>query len=662
MSKSKLNLILAASMALASVLQIARAAAPAPTPLLTKRGENELLAILKSDAAFKEKADACRELGVIGGKAAVPVLAGMLADEQLNHIARCALEPNPDPSVDEVFRACLNQLKGRPLVGVIHSIGVRRDAKSASALAKLLADGDPDVAQAAARSLGTIGTSDAANAIQSVLASVSSANRLALSEGLFRCAESLAGNGQRTEAIVIYDQLRGLKEPHQVRAGGWRGAILARGMDGSPLLAEALRSDDWIVIAAAARAAMQLPGSDVTPIIAAELAKGSADKRLLLIRVLGRRADAGALPALFATAKSGETAIRVAAIRAIAEIGQPKAADGLVLMLNDADKDIAQAAQESLASLPGPETDSLVLAMLNSTDASRRITGLDLITRRRMTSSIAAVVEAASDADIKVRSVAIRRLGELAGPSEQPAVLAMLLKAKPGAELDAAEQSLITLSVRMEDPEAAASKLVTAMSQADAEKKGALLRVLSAIGGKTALACVRSAVKAADPEVRNAAIRALGDWTTADAGPDLLVLAKETGNARDRLLCLRSYLVLAGNTEFPADQRLSMCREVNPLIQSAEEKRLFLAALASIQTQPALALVTPYLDDETVRNEAGTAVVAIAARLLRNRDISRIAPRLVEPLQKVTQNASNPDLAQRAAPLLKQAQAGARRD
>ncbi|MBI4657906.1 MAG: hypothetical protein HY735_03495 [Verrucomicrobia bacterium] len=51
--------------------------------------------------------------------------------------------------------------------------------------------------------------------------------------------------------------------------------------------------------------------------------------------------------------------------------------------------------------------------------------------------------------------------------------------------------------------------------------------------------------------------------------------------------------------------------------------------------------------------------MAIADRVLRARDNSKVVPRLVEPLQKVSQNMSNADLAKRAAALLKQAQAGA---
>ena len=45
-------------------------------------------------------------------------------------MARYALETIPDPSVDDALRDALGKLKGRPLLGVIGSLGVRRDAKA----------------------------------------------------------------------------------------------------------------------------------------------------------------------------------------------------------------------------------------------------------------------------------------------------------------------------------------------------------------------------------------------------------------------------------------------------------------------------------------------------------------------------------------------------
>ncbi|MBI4658255.1 MAG: HEAT repeat domain-containing protein [Verrucomicrobia bacterium] len=324
----------------------------APTPLLTQPPD-KLIAILKSDAGHKEKADACRQLAVIGTKEAVAPLASLLEDEKLSHMARYALETIPDPAAAEALRGALGKLKGRPLVGVIGSLGVRRDANAVEALAKFLVNSDAEVAQGAARALGSIGTSAAAKSLDAALAAASAGTQVAFCEGLLRCAEALAARGERDEAIKIYDRLRGLAGPHQVRAGSLRGAILLRQKEGLPLLRQALRSEDFILVGAAARTAMEMPGGEVTQALLTELKPAPANNQILIIQALGKRGDRAATDSLCALAKSGEKSVRLAAIRALAEIGDATAAPILAELEKDADPTISAAAMEGRAALPG---------------------------------------------------------------------------------------------------------------------------------------------------------------------------------------------------------------------------------------------------------------------------------------------------------------------
>ena len=152
--------------------------------------------MLKSGATQEEKATACRQLARVATKQAVPTLAALLGDEKLSHMARYAMEAIRDPSVDDALRDALGRLQGRPLQGVIGSLGVRRDAKAVDALAKLLAAAETETAQSAARALGNIGTPEAAKALDAALTGASGANQLAICEGLFRCAEALPAQGQ----------------------------------------------------------------------------------------------------------------------------------------------------------------------------------------------------------------------------------------------------------------------------------------------------------------------------------------------------------------------------------------------------------------------------------------------------------------------------------
>jgi len=654
MQNSLLNLTLAAGLLLGGTARLSGQTAPPPAATMS---EAQLILVLKSDATQKEKADACLFLARLGTKAAVPALVALLPDEKLSHMARYGLETISDPSVDVALRDALNTLNGRPLVGVIGSLGVRHDANAVPSLSKRLQDPDADVAQAAARALGTIGTSPAVKALQAGLANPPAGNQLAFCEGLFRCAESRAARGERKEALAIYQHLRTQPAlPQQVRAGALIGAIVNDPKKGPALIRESLNSPDYILTAAAVRAAQRMAGAEVTQALTASLARLPADQQMLVMQTLGESRDPAALPVLATLAQSSPKPVRVAAIRALPMIGQPSAVPVLVALLRDNDRDVAQAAQEGLAALPGRDADAAVTTLLASSDTDQRLLALELVGRRRMTGAIPTLLKAATDTDAKVRPVAIRKLGELGGPSVLSALLDLLLGAKDSSELDAAEQALGAVAVRGSNLDASIGQLIAALAKAQPAQKSALLGVLTSLGGPTAMIAVRVAVADPNPDIHAAALRALGAWKTADAAPELLALAKSAATATDKMICLRGYLGWAANPDLPADQRLSMCQQVAGLIQEADEKKLLLGALGSLHTPEALGMAAGYLDDASTKEEATAATVAIAEELLKGKQAAQLASKLIEPLQKAAQATANADLARRAKAQLQQAQ------
>jgi HEAT repeat protein len=654
MKSSKLNLTLVASLALAVAVQTFGNAAES-APDVSKQ-----VAVLTSVGSEKEKADACRMLAHTGTKEAIPALAALLTDEKLSHMARYALEPMPSTDVDKVLREALDKTQGRVKAGIIGSLGVRRDTKAVNALAALLRSGDPEVAPAAARALGSIGNSAAVKALQKAAPGASGVNQLAICEGLLRAAEVALKEGKQRQAAGIYDQLRELQSPaHQVRAAAVRGAILARQNKGIPILVETLRGNDFGLVLAAARAAQEMTGSEVTAALTKELPGLPAPKQIVVIQTLGRRHDLKGLPALMAAAKNSDKSVRMAAIAALPQIGDPSAAPLLLSAMRESDPEIAQAAQENLAALPGREVDKAVLDMLNASDARSRITGMDLAARRRMVTAVPELFKAASGSDQQVRVAAFKRLGELAGPSHIPTFLELMGSAKSQEDMDAIEQALGSVCAKSPNPADSVGMLSGRLGQAQPAQKCALLRVLTGAGGTEALKVVRASLKDSNAEVRAAALRSLTSWNNADAAPDLLELARTAENPTDKMVSLRGYLDMAKRGELNEEQRLTMCREAGALVQKPEEKRLLLAALGDISSADSVALIQPYLEDQATKEEASTAIVGISERLLRRNNSATFAPKLVEPLEKVVGATGNSDLAARAKKLFEQAKSKA---
>jgi HEAT repeat protein len=191
--------------------------------------ESRLLAVLKSDASRSAKDYVCRALKTIGTAESVPALAALLPNQDLSHMARYALERIPATEAAGAIRDAMSNLSGPLKVGMIGSLGARRDAASAAALAGLLGDADPAVACAAAVALGRIGSPEAGKALADRAKGSPDTVKPPVADACFACAEHLLADGKKAEATALYQALSGEKQPKHVRLAATRGLLAAAG-------------------------------------------------------------------------------------------------------------------------------------------------------------------------------------------------------------------------------------------------------------------------------------------------------------------------------------------------------------------------------------------------------------------------------------------------
>jgi len=635
-------------------------------------GEAELLAILKSGTASRfDKSDACRQLAICATKTSVPTLAALLTDPDLSHMARYALEPLKDPSVDDALRDALGKTSGNVRAGIIHSLGVRRDAKAVPALIALLPD--PFAASALAR----IGTPDAIAAIEKALPATAAACLLA--------AETNPS---------LYEKLIAANIPPHIRIGAMAGAIRARGADGIPTLVQLLHGDDPAMFGVALRLTREWNEPKLTAALAAEIAKLPSDRQELLVRALGDRGDRAVVPSLLA--------LRTAAsIQALVQLGAT-AAVPMFVELALSGRELAPAAQAALVSLPGKEAEEAILGLLGHADAKIRALGITLVSQRRISGATPALLKTVTDADDAVRAAAVKALGETASAKEFPSLVELLLKAKSFADAEAAESALTAVCVRESKPTGAnvtvikavygdlpngrsadvtdkvaalvkkgefqieasnqnfgdpapktpkkltieyntgsgiqsktvaegdsialsavavppaiTDALCAALSQAVGPAKVSLLRVLRSAGGPRSLAAIRAAATDANTEVRDTALRAICDWPSPDALPDLINLARTSSDPKFKILALRGWLRLAPQQEAPAETKLSSLKTAEGLITRDDERRLLLSALSQIPSAASLAMILPHLDSPRLKEEAAMAAVSVAEKIAK---------------------------------------------
>ena len=576
--------------------------------------EDKLIGVLRSDAKLFDKAKACQRLAAIGTKRAVPALAALLGHEQLGGYARFGLEPIADPSVDDALRQALGKLEGRLRIGVVNSIGVRRDPKAVPALSALARSGKEGAAEALA-ALGRIATDEAVATLRQALTSGPAATRPAAAHACLTAAERLVARNQRAEATALYDAVRKSGVPAPLRTAATYQAILVRGAAGAPLLLELLKGEDAALTGVALRAARELPGPDVTRALAAGLGTLPPRVQALLIKALVSRKDSGVSKELEALAASKSPAVRVEALTALGEVGEASAVAVLLKAAGAAGAEAA-AARSSLRSLKGEGVDAALIQAMKGAGGDLRQELISVLADRGCAVATPALLDEAARGDEQAARAAFKALGILASATDLPALVKLLVAAK-GAQAQA-ETAVVLVAGRVGDPSKRADAVLAALASAkEAAPRAALLRVLGRIGGERAYAAVVGAIGDNDATVRDAAIRALAAWPDARAADALLRLVKDADGEAHRVLALRGYVRLLGLAK-DADPRETVRKYAAVLTTTKrpDARKLVLGGLASVAHAEALALAMTQLDDAAVRTEAASAAAKIARAIM----------------------------------------------
>ena len=584
--------------------------------------EAELLAVLRSDATLEAKSAACRQLARVATKEAVPTLAGLLGDEKLSHMARYALEPIRDPSVDDALREALGKVQGPPRLGVIGSLGVRRDAKAVDALAGLLKESG--TAESAARALGTIGTPAAAKALEDALAGASGRSLTAVCEGLFRCAEALAAEGEGAASQAVYDRVRALADaPTQVRVAALRGAILSRGKDGVSLLVEALGGPDYALAAVAVRAAMESPGPEITDALLTELPKVPAERKGLLIVALADRGESRVLPAVLEAAQGSDEQLRILAFRALKQVGNASCVPALLDATVKGDEEMSKAAMASLESLQDKSVDEQLVSRLSEAQGKLRIVLIELAGRRRTAAATPALWRAADDADSAVRIAALAGLGTVIETADLPKLIARLAKTTEEQEAAALDKALLEVCLRSEDQDAVAGQLAAALPASDGLVKARILDALNVVGGTAALEAVAAAARSEDETYRDAAFRVLGEWKSADAAPVLLELHNSASDERLKIRAIRAYIRIARQFDMPDDQRAAMCRTALETAKRDADKQLVLEVLLRYPSEEMQAIAMEAAENPALKEQALLVVMGMASKGINRAELGK---------------------------------------
>lgn len=544
----------------------------------------------------------------VGGDEAVPAL--------------CELADSPD---GETRAWALRALAGNPAAGV----GFSRLISTAPAeylverlcsapplpalvpvFTKLAVEGDAAVAQAALWALGRTGDPAAWEAL-GLLPSTP-----VVVQARLHCADGLAAAGN-PGAVAAYRELLGETRSETVRCGALLG-LLAMGSDQTVALVDLALAQDSPRLQGVAADYLRRTADEATlDRFGAELGTLSPAGQVLLLDVFAARRVVGLRPVALAALASPAEPVRVAAARALAQLGDAASVPVLVTLAENPDS-LGREAVATLRRLADPGVDGALLAVAGGSAGGRRLLCVDLLIERQARSAFPALLEfAKQEEDRKLNAAAWKGLALLGAQEDIPVLVEVLTTASSASLRRSAARAVVAVARRepMESPRTEA--VLAALPNASPEARIELVGALGELGGSKALVAVRECL-AASPELRVAAVRALGAWPDASPADLLLAIARAEADPVLRVLALRGCVRTLGQPAAPPPaETVRRLAELLAVAGRDEDRKVVLAALGQIPHGEALDVLRPSLDQPALEAEAVAAVLKVAMAVSR---------------------------------------------
>ena len=232
------------------------------------------------------------QVGGLGKYEAVRPLGKILADESADPLVRestrRALEAIPVVTVKKALRDALGKASGTLRIGILRSLGTRRDSLAVQHMLEAAEDDDVEVRLAAIEAMALVGEISSVGTVEKALGRYEGVALLRVRRAYLRLADSLVENSERGTARRIYDRAMSLGTAESCAAliGFARAGLQSEVQRIVGLTA----SEDPELRGAALEAAAILPGPNMTKALRAAFEKAEDEAvRRSLEEVLARR-------------------------------------------------------------------------------------------------------------------------------------------------------------------------------------------------------------------------------------------------------------------------------------------------------------------------------------------------------------------------------------
>jgi type 1 glutamine amidotransferase/HEAT repeat protein len=571
---------------------------------------NEAFASLINDpeATLDGKQFACRQLYLIGNDMAVPALGEALLSSETCDMARYALERMGSSKAELALIDALDKSGPNIRIGLANSLGQMKSKVAASKLGELaMLSSHTVVIDAATKALGAIGPKEELEKLPTLQAQ----------HALISVSDQLRVEGKNDEALQICQRIFNSAKESEVRAVAMRGLALCQGVEAVPMLMEALKSGDRIMVSTAANTLREIPGEEATVAIANGLPSLESDAQILVIYALADRKDSACLDTALTLIGKNED-VDVAFVQLVGIIGGPdQVADLLQFATGDSDA-LADAANASLAKLPQPEINAVLAGLLKGEAPAMQTVILDALKNRNATESVEAVMELAAKGDDVVRVAAFQALAALGSNSNEAEAIKLLCAEKAEGPRDAAEDTVASLAKGDAQNVLAAYPATASMTEA----RLSLIRALGDIADDSAVSTLVQSMHGGGEAEQMEAVDVLSRWSSPAPIDELLAATEKNGSDANKRTALQGAIrqIALESNRSPA-QTVALYAQAAALATENDDIAMILAGIAEVIDPSVMPLIKQYKGREGLENDVKEAIERAACAQLSEQNL-----------------------------------------
>ncbi len=587
--------------------------------------EKLIVDILNSEASYDSKALLCSTLGIIGGKASLPVLEKLLMDPETSHPALMALTPMPLDEVDEMLLDAISKVDPKTRIEIINTLALRKSSGAIDVIKNFITDDDATIAEAAIMAIGKIGGNKAIEVLFDCIQN-SENQKWILAEALITALE----NEQLPNESEIYESIYEAHPPLSIKAAAFSGILSHKPEnEQADLLLQTLQASEARYRESLLPSVRNLPASVSTQIIIDRLPDFPSEFQQNLMLALADKKDTAIRPFALQLLGGADENGKTAALKALRSVSNTNDILILAQVAATSSGQPQQLARECLYWMEGDDTNQIILEEAAKSDDLIRSELILAMGYRKIVQAIGFVLSQITNKNHAIRLAAIETAGKIGTDDDLKSVITGALSGIKQSEEEIVTEALTWISLNSDFPDVCVGTIHENLSSAsDVMSIIVLISTLGNIGTDQALDYIRPYLSHDNFEVHFAGLKAFSVWHNDAPLADLEHYLSNAQNLKNRQQALVGIVTLVQNSDqLSGEQKTQKLAETYKNTSVTAEKVIVINGISRITTLESLDFVIDKLEDEAIKEASREAFIRIADNLRYNLD-SRVTSKI----------------------------------